>query len=167
MTTLKADLKGSWVWLTGALCSPSRLPLAVLLSLRGSVRSLRRMSPPKPQDWTVFGLAAGSFLAIYLSVTLLENPLKEYKEQNWVVSLFFNLISYSAIFLPGLLVLKYVTKTEFLESGPQPKLLAPAVRLCFYGNTDDTIDESISGWLAQRLTRVETFIKNLFFIRII
>lgn len=140
-----SSVRYSWVWLTGAMCSPIRLPLALLFSLRGGLKSCRNMQPPKPQDWTVFGLAGSSFLAIFVTVALLDTPLKTIKEQNWVASLVFNLVSYSAIFVPGLLVLKYVTKTNFLESGPQPKCLGPAIRLCFFGNTDESIDDSVSG----------------------
>jgi len=53
--------KGSWVWLKGVMCSPTRLPLAFIFSLRGGFKSIRRMSPPRPQDWTVLGLGLGSF----------------------------------------------------------------------------------------------------------
>ena len=101
------------------------------------------MSPPRPQDWTVLGLGLGSFLAICVTVSFLDTPLKELKKEYWIVSLIYNLISYSAIFLPGFVILKYVAKTQFLETGP--KLLSPAIRLCFYGNNEETIDDSITG----------------------
>lgn len=134
--------KGSWVWLKGVMCSPTRLPLAFIFSLRGGFKSIRRMSPPRPQDWTVLGLGLGSFLAICVTVSFLDTPLKDLKKQYWIASLIYNLISYSAIFLPGILILKYVAKTQFLETGP--KLLSPAIRLCFYGNNEETIDDSIT-----------------------
>jgi len=133
--------KGSWVWLKGVMCSPARLPLALIFSLRGGLKSIRRMNPPRPQDWTVLALGIGSFLAICVTVSLLDAPMKDLKKESWFASLIYNLISYSAIFLPGFLILKYVTKTQFLETGP--KLLTSSVRLCFYGNNEDTIDESI------------------------
>ena len=101
------------------------------------------MSPPRPQDWTVLGLGLGSFLAICVTVSFWDTPLKDLKKQYWIASLIYNLISYSAIFLPGFIILKYVAKTQFLETGP--KLLSPAIRLCFYGNNEETIDDSITG----------------------
>ena len=111
--------------------------------LAGGFKSIRRMSPPRPQDWTVLGLGLGSFLAICVTVSFLDTPLRDLKKQYWIASLIYNLISYSAIFLPGFLILKYVAKTQFLETGP--KLLSPAIRLCFYGNNEETIDDSITG----------------------
>ena len=102
------------------------------------------MSPPRPQDWTVLGLGLGTFFAVCITVSILDTPLKDLKKQYWIVSLIYNLISYSAIFLPGFVILKYVSKTQFLETGP--KLLSPAIRLCFYGNNEDqSIDDSVSG----------------------
>ena len=97
--------------------------------LAGGLKSIRRMSPPRPQDWTVLGLGLGSFLAICVTVSFLDTPLKDLKKEYWIASLIYNLISYSAIFLPGFIILKYVAKTQFLETGP--KLLSPAIRLCF------------------------------------
>ena len=135
--------KGSWVWLKGVMCSPARLPLAFIFSLRGGLKSLRRMNLPRPQDWTVLALGLGSFLAICATVSFLDAPMKELKKQSWLASLAYNLITYSAIFLPGFVILKYVVKTQFLESGP--KFLSPAISLCFFGNNDDTIDDSITG----------------------
>lgn len=101
------------------------------------------MASPKSQDLTVVGLLVGSFVAIFGVSVLLESPLGGLSERHWTVSLLMNLVGYSAIFVPGFLVLKYVRKTNFLETGPT-KCLAPVIRLCFYGNVDETIDESIS-----------------------
>lgn len=102
------------------------------------------MAPPKPQDLMILGIGLGSFAAIWILVMILESPISDIKEHNWIASLMFNLLSYSAIFLPGFLVLRYVRQTKFLESGPQPKMLSSFIRLCYYGNQDETIDESIS-----------------------
>ena len=103
------------------------------------------MTPPKPQDWIILGLAFGSFAAIWMLIFILESPMNEIKEQYWSASLFFNLLSYSAIFFPGFLVLRYVAQTNFLESGPQPKMLSSFIKLCYYGNQEESIDESIIG----------------------
>ena len=120
------------------------LPFALVFSLRNTFKSLRRMAPPKPQDLMILGIGLGSFAAIWILVMILESPISDIKEHNWIASLMFNLLSYSAIFLPGFLVLRYVRQTKFLESGPQPKMLSSFIRLCYYGNQDETIDESIS-----------------------
>lgn len=111
---------------------------ALLWTLRNFVKSLRNMNP---QDCTVLGLGLGSFAAIYTLVAFLDSPLKEWKEQSWIISLFFNLMGYSAIFAPGFLLYKYVSQSHYLESGP--KLLSPVVRLLFFGNNEDSIEDSI------------------------
>ena len=142
---MSANISNSWVWLTGTLCSPTRLPLALMFSVRNQFKSLKRMTPPKPQDWFIITLALGSFAAIWILILALESPMEDIKKQYWLASLVFNLISYSAIFLPGFLVLRYVVQTNYLESGPQPKMLGTFIKLCYYGNQEETIDESIEG----------------------
>lgn len=137
------DIKGSWVWLRGVMCSPGRLPLACIFSLRGGFKSLRRMNPPKKQDYVIAALALGSFFAIYCFVSLIDSPFKDWKKESWLISLAFNLIGYSAIVIPGVLILKYVHQTQYLETGP--KLLSPLIKLCYFGNNDDSIEESIKG----------------------
>ena len=126
------------------MCSPTRLPLAFIFSLRGGLRNIRRMNPPRPQDWKILGISVGTFLAIYGLVSVLDSPLKDLKKQSWIVSLIFNLISYSAILLPGYLVLKYVNRIQYLDVGG-PKLLSPVIRLLFFGNSEESIDDSING----------------------
>jgi len=112
------------------------------------------MNPPRPQDWTVLALGLGSFLAICATVSFLDAPMKELKKQSWLASLAYNLITYSAIFLPGFVILKYVVKTQFLESGP--KFLSPAISLCFFGNNDDTIDDSITATEKEKVEASQT-----------
>lgn len=114
-----------------------------MFSIRNQFKSLKRMTPPKPQDWFIITLALGSFAAIWILILALESPMEDIKKQYWLASLVFNLISYSAIFLPGFLVLRYVVQTNYLESGPQPKMLGTFIKLCYYGNQEETIDESI------------------------
>ena len=64
------------------------------------------------------------------------------RDRHWLVGLVVNLIGYSAVFLPGILILNYVRKSGYLERGPQT-CLAPIVKLCFFGS-DETIDDSIA-----------------------
>ena len=63
------------------------------------------------------------------------------RDRHWTLGLFINLLGYSAIFLPGLLILNYVKKTGYLDRGPHT-CLGPMVRLCFFGS-EETIDDSI------------------------
>ena len=105
--------------------------------------SLRRAwSAMKREDIIVTVLALGTFLLIYAFTSVLNGSLKSYKENHWLLSLLFNLVTYSAIVLPGLLVLKYVQRSQYLESGP--KLFSGAITGCFFGHTYDTLDESLS-----------------------
>ena len=125
------------------------------------------MTPPKPQDWIILGLAFGSFAAIWMLIFILESPMNEIKEQYWSASLFFNLLSYSAIFFPGFLVLRYVAQTNFLESGPQPKMLSSFIKLCYYGNQEE-LDESIIGTaFLESACEAGFFFTNNFFAKII
>ncbi len=99
------------------------------------------MNPPKPQDWTVLAIGIGSFLGIYLTVYMLDAPIKEWKSAYWLISLAYNLMGYCAIFVPGMLLLRYVKQTQYLETGP--KSFSSVIKLCFFGNNDDTIEESM------------------------
>ena len=63
------------------------------------------------------------------------------RDRHWTLGLFINLLGYSAVFLPGILILNYVKKTNYLERGPH-KCLGPLIRLCFFGS-EETIDDSI------------------------
>ena len=64
------------------------------------------------------------------------------RDRHWTLGLFINLLGYSAVFLPGILILNYVKKTNYLERGPH-KCLGPLIRLCFFGS-EETIDDSIA-----------------------
>lgn len=101
------------------------------------------MNPPKKQDYVIAALGLGSFVAIYCFVSLIDSPFKDWKKQSWIISLAFNLIGYSAVVIPGVLILKYVHQSQYLETGP--KLLSPLIKLCYFGNNDDSIDDSIKG----------------------
>ncbi len=78
---------------------------------------------------------------------LLLNDIKDVmdvagRDRHWTLGLFINLLGYSAVFLPGILILNYVKKTNYLEHGPH-KCLGPLIRLCFFGS-EETIDDSIA-----------------------
>ena len=130
------EAKGSsWIWLKGVFCSPSRLPFAIMFSLRRCWSSLKR------EDIIVTILALGIFLLIYGFTSILNDPLKNYKEDHWYVRLFFNLVTYGAIVLPAIVVCKYVERSQYLESGP--KLFSGAIVNCFFGHNQDELDESL------------------------
>ena len=137
--------ENSWIWLKGALCSPSRLPFAIMFSLRRCWHAMKR------EDFVVLALAFGSLFLIYGFTSLLNEPLKSYKENYWLISLIFNLITYSAIVVPGLLVVNYVNRTQYLETGP--KLFSGAITSCFFGQTHETLDESLND--SQRVEKQE------------
>ncbi len=63
-------------------------------------------------------------------------------ERHWVVGLLINFIGYCPVFIPGILILKYIKTTGYLDRGPK-KCLTPLIRLCFYGS-EETIDDSLS-----------------------
>ena len=125
----------SWIWLRGVFCSPTRLPFAIMFSLRRCWSSLKR------EDIIVTILALGTFLFIYGFTSMLNDTLDEYKENHWYARLLVNLVTYSAIVFPAILVLKYVQRSQYLESGP--KLFSGAIASCFFGHINDELDESL------------------------
>lgn len=131
---------GSIVWLTGVRCAPTRLPLAVAFTCRNFVRN---MASPRQPDFAVFGLLFGSIAAVYFALLLLQTvyPLGD-SERHWLVSLIFNVLGYSTVFLPGFLIFKYVRDTNFRDIQP-PTCLRPVIKLFFFGS-EETIDEAIA-----------------------
>ena len=59
--------KGSIVWLSGALCSPVRVFVGLLLTICAIPRKVRMIQcRPKRPDLIILGLFGGIFTAIYL-----------------------------------------------------------------------------------------------------
>ena len=111
------------------------LPFAIVFSLQRCWSSL------KHEDIIVTILALGTFLLIYGFTSMLNDPLKNYKENHWYVCLLFNLVTYLAIVLPAMVIWKYVERSQYLESGP--KLFSEAITSCFFGHIHDELDESL------------------------
>jgi hypothetical protein len=97
----------------------------------------------KSQDLVIIGIAFGSFLGLYLLVELLEYPFDDLNHVHWTLSLLLNLLSYSAIIVPGYLILRYVKQVNYLELS-QNNVLAPAIKLCFFGNKEESITASVN-----------------------
>lgn len=160
---------GSLVWLTGVLCSPTRLPLALAFTLGSFFRRCRKMGMPKIPDIVILSIFSICFVTIYLTLWLIQDYVDiKGTDRHWLVGLSINLIGYGAIFLPGLIIFKYVKNTGYLERGPT-KCLGPMVRLCFFGS-EETIDDAIAkeesanakgGAAANNLSDCKTFLNLL------
>ena len=134
---------GSLVWLTGVRCAPTRLPLALAFSCRNFLRNMRNMSSPKQPDFAIFGLLFGSIACVYLTLLCLQTvyPLGDSSDRHWLISLVFNVLGYSTVFLPGYLIFKYVRDTNFRDIQP-PTCLRPVIKLFYFGS-EETIDDAI------------------------
>ena len=100
----------SIVWLTGALCSPLRLPLGVLLTLFKSPQRMKMIQcKPKKPDLIILGIFIGIFTVIYLFLWTAAAILGEdLRKIHWTIGLTANILGYAAFFLPGYYILKYV-----------------------------------------------------------
>ncbi|XP_061389465.1 adenosine 3'-phospho 5'-phosphosulfate transporter 1 [Musca vetustissima] len=56
------------------------------------------------------------------------------KEYSWILKLLVNCFGYSCVFVPGLLIYKYVQRTNYLEKSDKTYIHA-AVSMCINGNT--------------------------------
>jgi len=135
--------KTSNVWLTGPVCSPKRLLLGTLLSVRAVVQSAMA-APPKAQDWVIVSILGGGAVILYLMSTVAQIILAPPPGQPmfWLSSLVINLFGYASIFIPGYLVIEYVRKTGYLER-VNHSMLEPFVQLCVKGHRE-SIDDSVA-----------------------
>ena len=133
----------SIVWLTGALCSPLRLPLGVLLTLFKSPQRMKMIQcKPKKPDLIILGIFIGIFTVIYLFLWTAAAILGEdLRKIHWTIGLTANILGYAAFFLPGYYILKYVRASGYLSIG-ENNCLAPLVKTCFIGS-EDSIDDSV------------------------
>jgi len=136
--------QGSIIWLSGPVCSPIRLCLASLLSVRSQMKAMSS-GGMRSSDWTILSILCGGSVLIYLlnslGQTYLTPPAGE--DQYWLSSLLLNLIGYSTVLLPGYYVIQYIRQTNYLELG-QPSFLQPLVRLCVKGAEADNIEEEVA-----------------------
>jgi hypothetical protein len=96
----------------------------------------------KSRDLVIIIFVFGSFFGLYFFVELLKYPFDDINQVHWTISLLLNLLSYSSIIVPGYLTLKYVNHTKYNEVS-QNNILAPVIKLCFFGNKDESITESV------------------------
>eukprot|EP00095_Tigriopus_kingsejongensis_P011586 snap_masked-scaffold297_size217559-processed-gene-0.20 protein:Tk11586 transcript:snap_masked-scaffold297_size217559-processed-gene-0.20-mRNA-1 annotation:"adenosine 3 -phospho 5 -phosphosulfate transporter 1" len=132
---------GSLVWLTGVRLAPTRLPFAIVLTLRNLWRHLKMTPSPKSQDVALLALVFGTAGGIYLLMLSLMILLPDGgSSPHWLMSLGLNLVGYSIVFLPGYLAIRYVQSTNFMDIGPT--CMQPIVKLFVYGS-EETIDDAI------------------------
>lgn len=130
----------SFVWLSGAFCAPTRLPLAIALTFRNC---FRMVVPPKKQDIIILFIILSSILGVYLTLGVVQFIVgTDANARYWLINLIVNCLGYSTVFLPGYLIIQYVKRTQFLERNGQ-KCLDGIVRLCVFGN-DDSLEDSIN-----------------------
>ena len=101
------------------------------------------LPPLKSADWVILTILSGGTIVLYLVSTIAQTLLAPPPGETlfWLLSLLLNLIGYATIFVPGYYVIKYVRKTNYLETGPA-SLLQPLVRLFVKGAETDTISEA-------------------------
>ena len=136
------SFKWSLVWLSGAFCSPRRLPIGVLMTAFTLPRRLKMLQcrPQKP-DLAILGIFFGIFAGIYSLLWIAGQIIGEdLQKVHWTVSLASNILGYAAFFVPGYLIFNYVRQTGYSTS--ETNCLAPFIKLCFFGS-DVGIDDSI------------------------
>ena len=136
------SFKGSLVWLSGALCSPSRLPIGILMTVLYLPRRLKMLQcRPQKADLTILTIFFGCFAGIYSFLWIAGRIIGEdLQKVHWTLSLAANVLGYSAFFVPGYYIFNYVRKSGYATS--DTNCLAPAIKLCFFGS-DVGIDDSI------------------------
>jgi len=146
--------KTSNIWLKGPVCSPKRLILATLLSVRSLFQSAMA-APPKSQDWVILSMMGGGGVVMYLVSMVAQLALAPQPGQSmfWLSSLFINLCGYASIFIPGYMVIQYVRKTGYLER-VNHSMLEPFVQLCVKGHKE-SIDESVSASKQAEIKKLE------------
>jgi len=134
---------GSHVWLSGPVCSPLRLCLATVLSVRSYLLAMSG-SAMRSSDWTILSILGGGSVLIYLLNCLAQSYLapEQGLDQHWLLSLLLNLLGYSTILVPGYYVIQYVRQSNYLDLG-QTSLLQPIVRLFVRGNEADNIEAEV------------------------
>jgi len=109
------------------------------------------MATPHRQDAIILTLTIGGALFTYfinylaqLLISSLWGP-----STPWVLSLSLNLLGYCTVVLPGALVIRYVTKTNYLDTAPL-SLLQPLVRLLVRGGDNvSSVSEDAQGLLKE------------------
>ena len=113
------------------------------------------MNFSKYKDWIIPSLVLGSILTTWIVILLLKYFLTEIVVvEYWPATLMLNLMSYGYIFLPGYAVFKYVKKNNnYLESGVGPIFFRKFLTLCYIGNPEESISDSIEGKNLKRNTQ--------------
>ena len=103
----------------------------------------RKMGMPRVQDLIIISIFSIYFLLVYLTLWSIRDVLDASgNERHWTLGLFINLLGYAAIFVPGILILNFVKKSNYLEGRPH-NFLRPLIQLCFFGS-EETIQDSIA-----------------------
>ena len=98
---------------------------------------------PRVQDLIIISISSIYFLLVYLTLWSIRDVLDASgNERHWTLGLFINLLGYAAIFVPGILILNFVKKSNYLEGRPH-NFLRPLIQLCFFGS-EETIQDSIA-----------------------
>jgi adenosine 3'-phospho 5'-phosphosulfate transporter B2 len=90
------------------------------------------------QDGAVLGLGLGSAALLYLLGAGAQHLLPDRAGLSWLLGLGLNLLGYATILLPGYLVIQYVRRTGYLDSGPL-SLLQPIVRVLVRGRAAEEV----------------------------
>ena len=86
----------SIVWLTGVRCSPTRLPLAIVLTVAKKRCCAKMALPPKSQDLIVLGILIGSILGVYVTLGAVQWVVgTDPNVRHWLVNLMVNCLGYS------------------------------------------------------------------------
>jgi len=99
-----------------------------------------KMATPHKQDCVILTLTIGGGVMIYVLnyiVQILVAPSPG-DSTPWLVALMLNLLGYATILFPGCLLIRYVQKTNYLETAPL-SLLHPLVRLLMKGGAEATL----------------------------
>jgi len=130
------------MFLEGARCSPLRLPRAVALTLWRGSRNMHQCKP-KSADFAILAIAASVFALCYCFMSFLDYQFEIFTgKPHWTLSLVANLVGYSAVFLPGVVVVYYVESSNYLGAYGTGGggCLAPLIKRCFYGTAPDIAD---------------------------
>ncbi|KAK3093753.1 hypothetical protein FSP39_019702 [Pinctada imbricata] len=109
----------------------------IIVEIRSSVRSA------KPSDWRTAVMALVWFVGLFIANLILpcvlgtESSTEEVKGPGsymdfWVVRLALNLVGYATIFVPGIIIVRYLRKINFNENAG-PGLLNMMLKNCVFG----------------------------------
>jgi len=99
------------------------------------------LPPLKYADWIIISILSAGSIFLYIASTFAQSLLAPPPGESmfWLLSLLLNMIGYATIFVPGYYVIKYVHRTNYLDTGPA-SLLQPLVRLFVKGAETDIIE---------------------------